>query len=353
MLEHRKETLEKCVYCPKLCRAMCPVSNAEPVETLTPWGKMSTAYLMARGDVSADAEHARTAWACTGCHGCRERCDHKNEVADTLNDARAIWFERGLAPEGARRASELASAGRSAARDAAIALSSDGGGTAGLLIGCGYLRREGGVAAQAKAVTEKLLGRRVSVVQGCCGLPELLAGDRGGFLRAAEDLAAEVAKLHPIIAVDPGCARTLLVELGRAGVAAARPTLLVDLAHDRLDQFSPLGVAAPRYHDPCQLGRGLGRFDEPRRLLERVAGVAPREFERARERADCSGAGGLLPMTYPEASRRAGQQRREEHLRLGGGTIVTACAASLRRLRGAGADVDDLVTWLARGLGLA
>ena len=44
----RKDTLEKCVFCPKLCRSACPVSNAEPRETLTPWGKMSTAYFAAR-----------------------------------------------------------------------------------------------------------------------------------------------------------------------------------------------------------------------------------------------------------------------------------------------------------------
>jgi hypothetical protein len=47
---HTRE-LETCGYCPKLCRATCCVSNAEPNEALTPWGKMSLAWLSARGDL--------------------------------------------------------------------------------------------------------------------------------------------------------------------------------------------------------------------------------------------------------------------------------------------------------------
>ena len=47
MLAESKVALETCTYCPKLCRTVCPVSNAEPREALTPWGKMSSAYHLA------------------------------------------------------------------------------------------------------------------------------------------------------------------------------------------------------------------------------------------------------------------------------------------------------------------
>src|SRR5438552_11655851 len=88
-LEARKAILEKCVFCPKLCRSACPVSNAEPRETITPWGKMSSAWYVASEAVAAEPAHAAPAWACTGCFACRESCDHKNDVAGTLLDARA------------------------------------------------------------------------------------------------------------------------------------------------------------------------------------------------------------------------------------------------------------------------
>ena len=48
VLEPRRDALEKCVFCPKLCRSACPVSNAEPRETITPWGKMSMAWTSPR-----------------------------------------------------------------------------------------------------------------------------------------------------------------------------------------------------------------------------------------------------------------------------------------------------------------
>jgi Fe-S oxidoreductase len=101
-----------------------------------------------------------------------------------------------------------------------------------------------------------------------------------------------------------------------------------------------------RYQDPCQLGRGLGVYDEPRALLTRALGRAPDEFSRRREHALCSGAGALLPLTMPAASERIALRRLDEHTGLGGGIVVTACASSLRRLRGRGAEVVDLMTIL-------
>ncbi len=144
--------LEKCVFCPKLCRSACPVSNAEPRETITPWGKMSMAWMAAHGDVPVDASHAAPAWACTGCFGCREACDHRNPVADVLFDARSALMSAGApAPtprNGSSRASE-ASTRHSPAKASHARCASDGEPRQrgapltlpeALLIGCSYLR---------------------------------------------------------------------------------------------------------------------------------------------------------------------------------------------------------------------
>src|SRR5450432_329841 len=104
VLEGRRDALEKCVFCPKLCRSACPVSNAEPRETITPWGKMTTTWMAAHGDVPVDRSHAAPAWACTGCMACRESCDHRNPVADVLIESRDALSQTGVAPAGARRA---------------------------------------------------------------------------------------------------------------------------------------------------------------------------------------------------------------------------------------------------------
>ena len=349
MLATRRRELETCTYCPKLCRAACPVSNVEPRETLIPWGKMSNAFFLARGDVPHDAEHAATAWACTGCMACRERCDHENDVAGTLGDARAASFGAGVAPAEARRVAasftrHAAKAARAIDAIAARVPSVSARGTP-VLVGCSYARGLPDVAEHALAAAAKLVDGPVRPVRACCGQPLRDAGDLAGFRVAQRSLEAELAGAERVIAVDPGCAATL-----RA--AGERPvTLLVELAAQSLARLQPVASDLPlRYHDPCRLARGLGIVDEPRAVLTRITGVRPGELPRSREKTACSGGGGQLHATMPLASRAIARARRDEHDEAGGGEIVTACAASVLRFRKAGARASDLAAWIDRAL---
>ena len=72
LLQEREAALETCAYCPKLCRAACPVADVESSETLTPWGKMGIAWYQARGSLELNSSYAATAWGCTTCYACRE-----------------------------------------------------------------------------------------------------------------------------------------------------------------------------------------------------------------------------------------------------------------------------------------
>ena len=161
-----------------------------------------------------------------------------------------------------------------------------------------------------------------------------------------------------VIVLDAGCALGLSRSYAEAGVTLApRVEPLVRLAASRLSALAPV-VPSPtepvRWHDPCQLGRGMGIYDEPRNVLARLLGRPPGEFEDNRDQAICSGGGGLLPSTMPEVARTIAGARLDAHARSGGGRVVTACASSLialrSRTRGTGVVVDDLVTWIARGL---
>ncbi|AUX26557.1 Fe-S oxidoreductase [Sorangium cellulosum] len=352
LLEPHRTSLEKCVYCPKLSRAACPVSNAETNETVTPWGKMSMAYFAARGDVPLDARHADPAWACSACYACRERCDHKNEVATVLTDARAEFFARGLAPEPAQRVSARFEAREEELRGELDALSRAAEpGAVRVLIGCGYVRHAPDVARDALEATEALVGAPARPVRACCGLPLLYAGDRPGFEAAARRLAAEVADGGRFVAVDPGCARAVRVEYARVGVSVEVPELFVDLARASLDRLQrSTSERRVRYHDPCQLGRGLDRYDAPREILARITGRPPEEFIHRREHADCSGGGGLVPATRPASSAAIADGRIAEHRALGGGLLVTHCAQSLRRFRTRGEPAEDLASLVARAV---
>ncbi len=368
VLETRRGALEKCVFCPKLCRSACPVSNAEPRETITPWGKMSAAWMSAHGDTPMNASHAAPAWACTGCMACREVCDHRNPVADVLLDARSALAQAGVAPQGAVRVRSGFDRHDERTRRAARALASEPptapGPDTALVIGCGYLRGAPLEARDALHAARTLRGSPVHVVESCCGLPLKLAGDGAGFETHARRVAGTLASFAHVMVADAGCAHALRHHYPAAGVTIrAKVELLVEAAARRLSSLSPLSPVASdssvpiRWHDPCQLGRGLGIYDEPRAVLARVIGHPVDELRDRREQAPCSGAGGLLPCTMPDVARTIADARLDEHRLSGGGRVVTGCASSLIALRkrasASGVEVDDIVTYIARSLGAA
>jgi Fe-S oxidoreductase len=345
------DALETCVYCPKLCRAACPVANVSASETLTPWGKMSLSYFAYRGDVSVDHSHALPAWACTRCNACRERCEHDNDVARVLTTAREAFFDAGVAPEAARQIKERFPQHRAAIRHALDDLEApvDAAARTALLIGCSYVRHCPDVAGQIIAVTRHFIDGALRVARGCCGLPLLLAGDRQGFERAARELADELSGADRVVVADPGCAITLLEEYPELEISLPTVEPLVDVLAARLDRLPSKVLTRERYRylDPCQLGRGLGRYDQPRAILERLTGQKPQSFVRSRSAAECSGGGGLLPFVYPELSEAMADERFAEHVDAGGGRLVTACGGSLHRFRRSGHEVVDLVSLVA------
>lgn len=354
LLEPHSAALEKCVYCPKLSRAACPVSNVEASETLTPWGKMSVAYFAGRGIVPRDEEHLATAWACSGCFACRERCEHHNEVATVLTDVRAEAFARGVAPETATRV----------ARDARVRDEEYARGLTALepspkprartavVLGCSYVRHQPDVARSIWRLVQRMLGPEVRLVSSCCGLPSYQSGDREGFVAAATRMAENCDGAERVVAVDPGCAATMTHAYPRLGVSIGSVSPFIDVLYRELDRIPARALAGRRlrYTDPCQLGRGLGRYEEPRAVLARLLGAPAEGFLRERGEAECSGAGGLLPVTRPDTSCAIADERLSEHERRGGGALVTACAESLRRFRSRGAPALDLYELVANAL---
>jgi Fe-S oxidoreductase len=96
------------------------------------------------------------------------------------------------------------------------------------------------------------------------------------------------------------------------------------------------------YHDPCYLGRHQQLYDPPRRLLAKAFDEL-REFSRARDQSECSGGGGLLPVTMPGAAHAIAEQRLVEPKEAGLERIVTSCATCKKQLGRDGVTVVDLI----------
>lgn len=323
---------------------------------------MSMTYFAANESVAMAPSFAAPAWACTGCFGCREHCDHHNDVTGTLFEARSAFVTEGVAPPSATRAidrfDERASVLRENAKElAALSDVSEHAGTA-VLVGCAYARASGQTPTDAVRTIAKLGAEKVSVVDVCCGAPLLYAGDKKRFAQQGEMLAQVVKHKEQLVVLDAGCASTIRIHLAELGIDMIAPVVhFTEFAARQLAKLEPIDDEAlakgpVRYHDPCQLGRGLGVYDAPRDLLARALGRAPDEFARTREDARCSGGGGLLPVTMPDVASTMAGDRLAEHEANGGGTVVTACASSLRSFQKRGANAVDLVTLVARAAGV-
>ena len=89
------------------------------------------------------------------------------------------------------------------------------------------------------------------------------------------------------------------------------------------------------YHDPCDLGRHAGIYDEPREIIRKIAPnfVEPR---RTRENAMCCGSGGGLRGSFPEDSIEISRNRLTQIIEeTGAEVLLTECPSCLHNFRNA------------------
>ncbi len=171
----------------------------------------------------------------------------------------------------------------------------------------------------------------------CCGLPSHLAGAGEKFLeqniRALEKLGIE-----RLLCTCPGCYKAFkILYPERLGHGLPFQVLhLTEYISQKLDagdlRFAHAVPLRAAWHDPCDLGRHCGVYDEPRRILKE-AGVEVVELGTNRDNSRCCGQGGLLPIVDEEVSIALAKQRIQEVRDAGVSALVTACPSCLDQFR--------------------
>ncbi|PID39550.1 MAG: hypothetical protein CSA65_09605 [Proteobacteria bacterium] len=362
--DHEKE-LTYCTFCPKLCRHACPVSNALGHEALIPQSKMQILEMLRRGAIPWQQSYIDPLFACTGCRLCQQYCEHQNDVAATLWEGRAAARERGLghaALEGLPlRVRERARELRSTLERSSLAAQLTKKARVGFIPGFDTISSEGGAPDLSGIEDAFFVFDRLGL--DFVRLADTLLGDAGyalwagGFVEGARFYAEELCKQlrnYPTVVVASAATAWLLrVFLPEQGFDHGTEVLHISefLAPHAERLEARRRRFAAFYHDPSYLGRYLGVYDAPRRLLARCV-ESPREFFHHHEKAEGCGAGGLLALTYPEAATGQALHLLEEPQLFGVNVVVTACPTCRHTLQAASSplEVIDLVSLVAWSL---
>lgn len=90
--------------------------------------------------------------------------------------------------------------------------------------------------------------------------------------------------------------------------------------------------SALTYHDPCQLGRNSGIYDQPREILKKLS-KDYREMTPTREyNWCCGGGGGLVALDNEEFRIKSGKAKSEQIIATGAKIVATACENCILQL---------------------
>ena len=185
----------------------------------------------------------------------------------------------------------------------------------------------------------------------CCGRPLMLSGETD----AARKMVAyntDLFRKHEITTLVTSCPICLRVfresyHLDNIEVLHHSEYIARLIAEGRL--HTKITTENFTYHDPCELGRGLGIYDAPRSVISAVGNLL--EAEHNRERALCCGSS-LANTVINDAQQHTIAKRMTNELETTGcDTIVTSCPLCNKAIaRAATTKVHDISEIIAKNI---
>jgi Fe-S oxidoreductase len=372
-IQEIRETTESCKHC-FMCRHACPTFLATKLDSHTPRGYALLLSEIDHGYRSWTGSIVERFYQCSLCGLCREDCGYHWAEDEVVRNAREEIVAADLPPSNVRSlAASISSGGPlhhggepGAWKPASAAVEKK---KADILYFAGCAARES--HPEILRAVDKLMGVlhadwTVLREEGCCGASLYDLGYTKDAKALAEKLAQKIRSLQPglLLTGCPHCLRALSELYPAWGISMPKGLVVQHVSQyletqygrNLLAQGRAPGLSRVCYHDPCQLGRKMGVFDAPRKLIEAVTGSPPLELFHNREKAECCGAGSVMHVTDPALVRRIADKRIERMREIDSSVVVTACQNCKAAFRGASSNggsavrAIDLVELLAMGI---
>lgn len=333
-----------CVECGK-CTASCPVSRRD--SEFSPRATVEQSLEKLHGEL----ETSQQLWDCLTCRTCEERCPYNVRFSEFIRDSRVEALDLGL--DGCpTQSGQMYSWMRMMAADGLTqertswlqGLKSKPKATAKsdvmFFVGClphfdvshGHISPSSLDIARNSVAILNAAGITPVVLpdERCCGHDLLFAGDPARFEALAKKNAElfKAAGVKRIVVSCPEGYQTLASEYPKVVKGWDIDVMHIsELLADRIDagklSFGNEVAKTVTYQDPCRLGRYMGVYDAPRRVLEAIPGVELVEMEHSGADAICCGVSSWV--SCGATAKSIQMARLAEAKATGADVLVTAC----------------------------
>ena len=334
--KYRDQVL-RCGRC-GFCQAVCPVFGATLRPALNARGKMLILKELMDGRLEPSDDLIESLFQCTTCASCANNCPSGVCVPDILKAARQDLVNLGTCHPAFKGMNEvLKTSSNIYSEDERPDFGRPVGKKAShvFFIGCVGAYREDEPTTETLDLLDRLKVDYTLVEEVCCtGVLEDV-----GFHMSDDHVRKNIELIRAtgaktIITGCPYCFRTFTHKQQYA------PLLQEGIGVVHISQFLSrfdLGVTTDKkvtYHDPCDLGRHCGIYDEPRQTIKKVA---TNFVEMSHSRADslCCGAGGGVRGAYPQNSLAMARRRLDEAEATGAEIVLTECNSCVHNLSNA------------------
>ena len=332
-----REQILQCSRC-GLCQAVCPVYGATLRPAYNARGKMLLLKEVMDGKIELNDELIETLFQCTTCASCAENCPSGVNVPEIIKQVRKDMVNIGSCHPAFKGMYEVLQKHTNIyAEDEPEDFERERNKKAEYVyfIGCVGSYREDESTLATLDLLDRLGVDYTLIDEVCCsGVLEDVGYEINQDLarKNIERILATGAKA--VITGCPYCARTFN---NKPQYAELRDKGIQILHSSQFLKDFDFGVKTDKrvtYHDPCDLGRHCGIYEEPRETIRKIAPNFV-ELPHNRVNALCCGAGGGVRGAYPKNSIAMARRRLLEVEEVGAEVVLTECNSCVHNLANA------------------
>ena len=345
------DEVAKCNKC-GFCLPSCPTYIVKKNEAYSPRGRNAITRFAIENSLELNEDTEKAIFTCLGCGACTAVCLSSVKTKDLIFQNRECQVDRGFYPKIAERLVKTLAESRNISDDdqedrsewqelmkdlPEEALEKEHADVL-FFVGCvaSFFPMVQKIPANMARILQKadvdftILGGE----EWCCGfplvgagMPEKLEELKQHNLQKVKDVGAKT-----VVFTCPSCLHTWkhLYDTDVKLVHASQ--MIADLIQSgKVTLKKPIDATAT-YHDPCDLGRNTGIFEEPRAVIKSIPGLRFVDLPMNRKFSVCCGGGGNVEMTEPDLSAQVAQMKLDSIKAVGADMVVTACQQCVRTM---------------------